>query len=155
VGSRGAGARRLQRPLGAARVDADGRRRMDLRADALHREHGGAGPEQQRRSAALRDDRARGRGERRAAVDPRPEHPRDGLRTGRPLRLTVLDLAAPSGAPLVVESRTCATLSMQAAPAFTTRINSGPWIVSYSGAADIDCDGHRLVGHFNYTCPEE
>jgi hypothetical protein len=72
-----------------------------------------------------------------------------------PMRLTVLDLASRSGAPVVVESRACANLTMQASPSFSTRINNGPWVVSYSGAADIDCDGHRLVGHFTFTCPEE
>ena len=72
-----------------------------------------------------------------------------------PIRLTVLDLTSRTGAPVVIESRSCATLTLQASSAFSTRINGGPWIVSYSGSADIDCDGHRLVGHFTFTCPEE
>lgn len=78
-------------------------------------------------------------------------------RSGRPppVRMTVLDLSSRTGAPVVVESRSCASLTVRASPAFNTRINGGPWVVSYSGVADIDCDGHRIVGHFEYTCPEE
>lgn len=78
-------------------------------------------------------------------------------RAGRPppMRLTVLDLTTRTGAPVVLESRSCERLILGASPAFSTQINDGPWIVSYSGAADIDCDGHRLVGHFDFTCPEQ
>jgi hypothetical protein len=75
-----------------------------------------------------------------------------------PLQLMVLDLAAGNGAPLVVPASRCSVLSMHMSPSFSTRVNTGPWITSYSGEADIDCAGPdgegRFTGHFSFTCPE-
>jgi len=72
-----------------------------------------------------------------------------------PFRMTVLDLSAPDPSPLTIPSTSCDVLWMQASSAFSTRINGGPWVVSYSGTAEIDCNEHRLVGHFEFTCPEQ
>jgi hypothetical protein len=72
-----------------------------------------------------------------------------------PFRLTVLDLSAQDPSPHVVESTQCSVLWLQASSAFSTRINGGPWVVSYSGTAAVDCEDHRLSGHFEFTCPEQ
>jgi hypothetical protein len=77
----------------------------------------------------------------------------------RPLQLTVLDLSARDGAPLVVPAAHCRVLAVHAASAYSTRVNGGPWVTSYGGTADVDCyapdEAHRFVGHFDFTCPEQ
>jgi hypothetical protein len=91
-----------------------------------------------------------------------PQTPGAGTPTvlgGQALNLTVLDLSARDGSPLVIPSAHCRVLATHAAAGFSTRINGGPWVSSYSGSADVDCfapdEAHRFVGHFDFTCPEE
>jgi hypothetical protein len=76
-----------------------------------------------------------------------------------PVRLTILALNAGEGAPLVIPASQCRVLSFQASGSFSTRINGGPRVNSYSGTADIDCPypdaAHRFAGHFDFTCYEE
>ncbi len=76
-----------------------------------------------------------------------------------PVRLTILALNAGDGAPLVIQASQCRVLSLQASGSFSTRINGGPRVNSYSGTADVDCpypdDARRFSGHFDFTCYEE
>jgi hypothetical protein len=97
---------------------------------------------------------------RYVSIDPQaPGEATPTVLGGRALNLTVLDLSARDGAPLVIPAAHCRVLSTHASGSFSTRINGGPWVTSYSGSADIDCyapdEAHRFVGHFDFTCPQQ